>query len=148
MDKAHCGRNEMDFFQISLWFGQTTSQFLIFWMQNDKNLQGLVLWMIKWKSTLIFYSRKELPEAILSNNCRKTDQIFNICTSIPQPGYPLVPGGRLGTSYFNFKAFGCDPEVLRVLETKNCSKNGFFWWNLAAFWGFWILAPPNPHGRT
>ena len=91
---------------------------------------------------------KSYQKPSCSNNYQKTDEFFHIFTSISHPGYPLIPGGQGELSKLDFKGSRCDPEDLGVLGAKNYSKIGIFRLNLASFWGFLLLAPPKPRGRT
>ena len=105
---------------------------------NDKVNKRLQFLLVKKN-----YQKPSYP-----NNCQKTDSLFHIFTSISYLGYPLVPGGQGELSELDFKGSGYDPEDLGVLGVKNHSKIGIFWLNLASVWGFLLLAPPKPQGRT
>ena len=57
---GHTGTFKLDFIQMTICIGYTTSKFLIIFIKNGENYQSLALKQIKWTKALILKIRIEL----------------------------------------------------------------------------------------
>ena len=78
----------------------------------------------------------------MTKNQQSTTYISSL--AVRNPTWPWVIRGRDRLTKLHFKGYGCNHEVLGVMEAQNFSKIGILASNLAAFDRFGLLAPLKP----